>query len=407
MSYRIALAVQGRFHMFDLGRELLARGHDVHVFTNYPPFAAKRFGIPSERVHSFLAHGVTTRVCGRVLPARAGGLLERIGNSTFARWAARAIPRHKWDIVFSMSGIAKELFTALAGRPTLTILHRGSSHIRTQRQLLEEEERRVGRWIEKPSDWIIAREEREYELADAIHVLSEFAYNSFLDHGVDPGKLYRLRLGVSTERFRPPAEGIEARCRRLLAGERLRIIYVGTFSAQKGAYDFQTLTHALRSEPFEFRIVGPIANDARFVMRELAPHVHFVGKRPQQELPEHYSWGDLFVFPTIQDGFAVVLTQALASGLPIITTTNCAGPDLIREDMHGWIVPIRSPEAIIERLRWCHLHREEVAAIVRRVHQSSHSFDWKETAEMAERNVNIARDRKRKSSESKLQSETP
>jgi glycosyltransferase involved in cell wall biosynthesis len=394
MVYRIALAVHGRFHMFDMGRELLARGHDVHLFTNYPRFVVKRFGVPPERVRSFLSHGVTTRAINRVLPARAGGLLERVGNSAFARWTARIIPQQDWDVVFSMSGIAESLFMALADRPTLRVLHRSSSHIRTQWQLLEEEERRIGKWIEKPSDWIIAREEREYELADAIHLLSQFAHKSFLNHHVDPAKLYYLRLGVLTDRFRPSPNVIEARCRRIRAGDRLRILYVGTFSAQKGAYDFRTILEAAHSEPFDFRFVGPIASDARFIARQLDCHTYFVGKRPQDELPQHYAWGDVFVFPTIQDGFAVVLTQALASGLPVLTTTNCAGPELIQEGKHGWVVPIRSPAAILDRLRWCHAHREELAAVVQQVYQSSHEFDWKQTAVMTERNVEIACQRK-------------
>jgi glycosyltransferase involved in cell wall biosynthesis len=353
-----------------------------------------------------LAHGVTTRVCGRVLPARAGGLLERIGNSTFARWAARAIPRQNWDIVFSMSGIAKELFTALAGRPTLTILHRGSSHIRTQRQLLEEEERRVGKWIEKPSDWILAREEQEYELADAIHVLSEFARRSFAEQGISADKIYLLRLGVRTSNFRASPQVIEERCRRIRSGAPLRVLSVSTFCCRKGAWDLREVVRALSNEPFAFRFVGPISADAQPLVRGLAGAATFTGKRPQSELPREYEWGDIFLLPTIEDGFAVVLTQALASGLPLVTTPNCAGPDLIGEDEHGWVVPIRSPEAIIERLRWCHLHREEVAAIVRRVHQSSHSFDWKETAEMAERNVNTARERKWNRSSPELRSKT-
>jgi len=387
MGYRIALSVHGRFHVFDLGRELLARGHDVQLFTNYPRFGVKRFGFPAERVHSFLTHGVATRLGNRLLPAQAGGFVERLGNGAFARWAARVIPRQDWDVVISMSGIAKDLFEALSNRPTLRVLHRGSCHVRTQRRLLEEEERRAGRWIEKPSDWIVAREEAEYELADTIHVFSEFAYQSFVENQVDLTKIYRLRLGVRTDEFRASADTIEARNRRILAGDPLRVVNVGTFSVQKGALDFCAVVQALRSGPFAFRCVGPIATDARSVASDLAGMAHFVGKRPQSELPQHYAWGDLFLFPTIQDGFAVVLTQALAASLPILTTTNCAGPDLFREGKQGWIVPIRSPSAIIDRLRWCHDHRDELALVVREVYQSSQDFDWKQTAQMAERHI--------------------
>jgi len=408
MSYRIALSVHGRFHMFDMGRELLARGHDVHVYTNYPRFVVRRFGIPAERVHSFVAHGVTTRLCNRVLPARAGGLLERVSNTAFARWAARVIPKQNWDMVFSMSGVAEQLFEALSDRQsTLRVLHRGSSHIRTQRRLLEDEERRAGRWIEKPSDWIVAREEREYESADAIHVLSDFARDSFLEQGVPDDKIYLIRLGVRLSNFQASPEVIAERCRRIRSGVPLRVLSVGTFCCRKGAIDLHQIVRELHGGPFAFRFVGPVAPDARKLADDLAALAVFTGKRRQSDLPREYEWGDVFLLPTIEDGFAVVLTQALASGLPLLVTPNCAGPDLIREGDLGWVVPIRSPSAIGERLRWCHEHRDELTTMVEKVSQSSHSFDWKQTAEMAERNVSMARERKRQQLAAFLRKTTP
>jgi glycosyltransferase involved in cell wall biosynthesis len=337
---------------------------------------------------------VATRLCNRVLPARAGGLLERVANTAFARWSARVIPKQEWDVVFSMSGVAGELFEALENRrATLRVLHRGSSHIRTQRRLLEEEERRAERWIEKPSDWIVAREEREYELADVIHVLSEFARHSFLEAGTSADKLYLLRLGVRLKSFQPVPAVIEERCRRIRSGAPLRVLSVGTFCCRKGALDLREVVRRLHGGAYSFRFVGPVAPDARALAADIATMATFTGKRPQAELPRDYEWGDLFLLPTVEDGFAVVLTQALASGLPLVVTPNCAGPDLIREGEHGWVVPIRSPAAIAERLQWCHDHRAELAKMVKNVYQSSHAFDWKQTAEMAERNMTLGRER--------------
>jgi glycosyltransferase involved in cell wall biosynthesis len=86
------------------------------------------------------------------------------------------------------------------------------------------------------------------------------------------------------------------------------------------------------------------------------------------------------VFPTIEDGYAQVLAQAAASGLPILTTTNCSGPDLVREGENGWVFPIRSPEAVIERLLWCGTHRAELAAMTRRVYDEFRPREWSETA---------------------------
>jgi glycosyltransferase involved in cell wall biosynthesis len=115
--------------------------------------------------------------------------------------------------------------------------------------------------------------------------------------------------------------------------------------------------------------------------------VEFLGSRPQHELPHEYEWGDVFALPTIEDGFAVVLCQALAAGLPLLTTTNCAGPDLVFEGQNGWIIPIRSPEALLSRLLWLETHRIELVKAIHCAHSTLRDLDWSQTGLQAERNI--------------------
>jgi glycosyltransferase involved in cell wall biosynthesis len=79
----------------------------------------------------------------------------------------------------------------------------------------------------------------------------------------------------------------------------------------------------------------------------------------QAELPRYYADADLFLYPTIQDGYAAVTAQAKASGLPILTTAHGAGLDIVTPDEDGWIVPLRDPAAIVARLKWCRANRPE------------------------------------------------
>src|SRR6185295_15794462 len=78
--------------------------------------------------------------------------------------------------------------------------------------------------------------------------------------------------------------------------------------------------------------------------------------------------------------FAVVLAQAYANGLPILTTANCSGPDLIREEKTGWVLPIRSPEAFVNRLLWFHERRDALATMVRQMYDHYHPRDWDDVA---------------------------
>ncbi len=76
----------------------------------------------------------------------------------------------------------------------------------------------------------------------------------------------------------------------------------------------------------------------------------------------------------------MVLAQAAASGLPIITTPNCAGPDIVRHDRTGWIIPIRSADAIVHRLEWCDAHRDHMAALLGDIEQQYQPRDWSHVA---------------------------
>jgi glycosyltransferase involved in cell wall biosynthesis len=378
-TVKMAIAVQGRFHAFHLACALLERGHDVTVLTNYPRWAAGRFGLPRERVCSFWVHGVLVRALDRLDPKSVWAGAEPWLHSLFGRWAARTLAAEHWDVVHLWSGIAEEsLKHPTGGR--LRLVMRGSSHVRTQARLLAEEERRTGVRQDRPSPWRIAREEREYAMADRIVVLSSFAQRTFLEEGIPAERLRVVSLGANVEKFRPALEAVRARQRRLISGAPLRVLYVGAMSFRKGLWDLAETVRSLGRDGFEFRFVGPQSVEARPIVAELRGAVSMEPKVQEAVLPEIYAWGDVFVFPSIEDGYAAVVAQAAAGALPILTTTNCAGPDMIHVGENGWIVPIRAPETLVERLRWCAAHRNELASMVSRIYERFQPRDWSEVA---------------------------
>ena len=376
---KIAIVVHGRFHAFDLARELSPR-HDVTVFTNYPKWAARRFGLAPAQVRSFWAHGVASRAALWLHNHTSLPYPDAAEHLVFGRWAAAQLKKEQWDVVHVFSGIAEEIMHATKGHAKLRMMVRASAHIRTQARILEEEEIRTGTRLDRPSRWIIAREEREYPLADRIVLLSTFARDSMVDEGVDAGKLRLLQLGARLDHFRPLPEVVEARCARILSGQPLRILWVGTLCYRKGMLDMVEILRSPGHERFQFRFVGPVPKETRKLVSGLHTLGEVVSKQPQHELPRWYADGDLFILPTLEDGFPVVLAQANAAGLPILTTLNCCGPDMVREGQTGWVLPIRSPEAFIARLDWCDSHREELAEMVRRTYYQFQPRTWADVA---------------------------
>jgi glycosyltransferase involved in cell wall biosynthesis len=144
---------------------------------------------------------------------------------------------------------------------------------------------------------------------------------------------------------------------------------------------------ALDPKKFQFELIGSVQAEAKDVVSKLPANVTLVSRQPQSKLPEWYNRGDVFLFPTLEDGFAVVLAQAYANALPIITTTNCAGPDMIRHGQSGWVLPIRRSDLFIEQLLWCDANRDRLAEVVRRLYDTWQARDWNDVAADFERIV--------------------
>jgi len=377
---KIAIVVHGRFYAFDLARELIARQHEVRVFTNYPHWATRRFGLPDECVRSYSLHGLASRLVERATGRFPWTGAEPALHQIFGRWAARAVSEQHWDVIHAFSGVAEELLRSAARPGQHRSLVRGSSHIATQDRLLREEERRSGQPIRRPSGWMIARERREYSLADSIAVLSTFALESFVAEGFPREKLLLLPLGVDVARFQPTRETLNERLRRIRAGEPLRVLFVGTASFRKGLLDFAEMIGRLHGPRFLFRFLGDTPGESAAVIRKMGDRLEVIGRQPEAELPRWYRWADLFVFPTIEDGFAAVLAQALAAALPVLATTNCSAHDIIREGETGWVLPIRRPEAFIERLTWLESNRGALASMVERIYEDFTPRDWSNVA---------------------------
>jgi glycosyltransferase involved in cell wall biosynthesis len=165
----------------------------------------------------------------------------------------------------------------------------------------------------------------------------------------------------------------------MLERKRLKVLTAGTFSLRKGAIDLVNVAAELKDR-MDFTMVGDVAADAADFAERARDSISFLPRVPHQELPRIYASADLFLFPTIEDGFALVLAQAGASALPTITTTHCCGPDLIADDKTGWVLPIRSPERLVERLLWCDAHREELAAMVQTLYEKPPICTWGDAA---------------------------
>jgi len=199
------------------------------------------------------------------------------------------------------------------------------------------------KWDVAPTDRTeaLAREEAEYGLADTIFVLSAFAKQSFVELGVPAKKIELLPLGVDTEFFRPGPQ----RSHRLP----LKVVYFGSVSIRKGVrYLCEAVKHFSLHE-LKLTVVGPVEKPVRELLARF-PQIHWKRPMTHSELAEFLPSQDVFVLPTLEDGFGQTLFQAMACGLVCISTDRCGAAQVIADGKNGHIVEAANPSAIRERL---------------------------------------------------------
>jgi glycosyltransferase involved in cell wall biosynthesis len=342
---RVVLSTPGKFHTFDLARELRSQGALEAVFTGYPRFKLRGEELPAELIHTFpWLHAVYMGFdFRRRFGERATRLLEYLDKVSLDRFVSRRMP--SCDVFVGLSGSGLRSGRAARARGAKVVCDRGSTHIRVQDALMREEYALWGWRYSGIDPRVIELEESEYSEADCITVPSAFNVKSFLARGVHAIKLKRIPYGVNLERFHPvgePAPGL------------FDVLFVGAMSLRKGVpyllQAYRRLEHPRKSLTF----AGSIAPDFIVSMKKRslwADDIRVLGHVPQPELKAVMSRSHVLVLPSIEEGLAMVQAQALACGCPVIGTEHSGAEDLFEDGRQGFIVPIRRPDRITECLQ--------------------------------------------------------
>ena len=339
----ILQAANGVFHHFELARQLYGQGHTGQIFSTYPWRRLRREGLPKSRVRSFPWIHTPQILVGRysAIPAAVNRELTRTTFRTFDSWVARNLTACDAYVALSSSGfISGRRAQELGAR---YVCDRGSSHIRYQNEVVTEEMHRWGIHRQAVDPFVIDREEAEYAQADAVTVPSEFAWRSFAAKGFPRERLHRVPLGVRLEFFNPEGEP---------PMDTFEVLFVGSVTLRKGIpyliQGFQKLQHPHK----RLRIVGSVPDEMRPILARLdLTNVELLGLRPQSEVRNFMSTSHVMVLPSIEDGWGLVMGQAMACGCPVISSDHTGGPDLYTHAVEGFIVPIRSVDAIAESLQ--------------------------------------------------------
>lgn len=371
---KVVTSCRGRFHIFDQARELAKHGALYRLITDYPVAYAAKFGVPVANVHSLLLQGVLNHGyvrARRYLPTLSHDWTDQYIHGNFSRKLASIIPDDA-DYFIGLSSFSLEALQHCRDRNIRSAVEHGSFHLEASEEVLLDEARRWGvrDALPAPARWVIEKENREFETADRIHLLSTAARDSFLRYGVPAHKIVVNPCGVDLSAFIPGQKHDDV----------FRVIQVGGINLRKGVLTTLSAFSRFKSPNSEMWFVGGTlvgSGIEEIATKLLSERVRFIKPVPQFKLSEFYHQSSVFVLASVEDGFGMVVAQAMACGLPVIVTENVGARDLVRDGVNGFVVPVGAADVISERLRYLHEQperRRQMGEMARRTVESGYGW---------------------------------
>ncbi|MGI4830220.1 MAG: glycosyltransferase family 4 protein [Janthinobacterium lividum] len=333
-------------------------------------------GIPFGRVRMNVLRGVLSLLVERLrrIPA---GLRRRAHRSADAalgsRAGRRAAKTHAGLVSYSYYG-----YDAMRQYGQPAMLFQVHPHPATVRRLLSEELAAHPDCAESlEQEWELALPEEDFEhlvaetrMASRFMAASTFTRNSLLEHGANPDAISVVPYGVDLDRFQPDEHRSAP-----VAGARLQLLFVGRINQRKGIKYLLEALKQFDSSDVELTICGRVV-DSLDLFRASGVEVKIRPSVSAEELVRAYQTADLFIFPSVAEGFGQVLLESLACGLPILATTHTAAPDLITEGREGFIVEPRRPDLLVERIAWCLGNRATLFDMRKHARSTAERFTW-------------------------------
>lgn len=320
----------------------------LELGTRAAAFAFERGGLPIKLYDAlFVAHDATVRLLPWPRETSAVYAYEDAALWTFGR-ARRESLNRIWDLPLPHYEAIETLWRAEGQRWPDAV--NGPLH-------------------EEPL-WKKRRKDGELALATQVSVASAFTKKS-LEHLDLEVPVIVTPYGFPTDQFRvreqPPSGPFT-------------VLSVGTHDLRKGTpYLLEAWKRAAIPDA-ELHLVGPLRLAKPFVDR-YAGTFHHTAHLAKSELGARYAAADLLAFPTLGDGFGLVIQEAMCCGTPVVTTPCGGGPECITDGVDGWIVPPRDIDALVERLRDCAAHRDRVAAVGRAARARAERWTWFDSGE--------------------------
>jgi len=374
------------------GASLLARFVTTFGWSqnSYPILTAKmrgrlrrNYALPADKIdiHAFRE---SVRLLAGFLRARGLTAHESGWASTDRVWqsldreAARRLRHGEYgpDVcaVYAYEDCAERLFATARDLGLKRVYDLPIAYWETTQRLLREEAQRYPDWeptlgATRDSEGKLSRKTRELALAELVICPSRFVLESL------PAEAHAKKYCLVAPFGSPVAKSNEERSTTRSAGP-LRVLFVGSLTQRKGLADLFAAMKMIDSAAVELVVMGSTLRSLSWY-RDQFPDFTYEPPRPHREVLRLMHSCDIFVLPSIVEGRALAQQEAMACGLPLIATRNAGADDLIGEGVTGFLVPIRSPEAIAEKINWCAANRSLISGMGIAAKQRAGELSWR------------------------------
>lgn len=209
---------------------------------------------------------------------------------------------------------------------------------------------------------------KEVLLAQYHIVASSFSLDSIVFEGVNTNSVFVIPYGVDKKFF------VESE-RKFFEGS-IHVLFLGKVNQQKGIAQVLQAAQAINNKDVQFDIVGPGIEYDKKLYEPYKNYVNFRGYLSGDALLAYLKNSHVFVFPTMGEGFGLVLLETMAAGLVPITTHNCGGADIVKDGINGFLVEVGDTKDIIRKILWCKDHPVELSVMSQNAIETAHRFTW-------------------------------
>lgn len=338
-----------RYHHFNLARELNKNNNLDFFFTGYPKFKIlDEEDIPPNKIISVPILVTPFMFFERYKLWPNKKIRDNISflSHQHLDWVVKKTIKQP-SILISFCGAGLHSFRSNKKLGGVNICDKGSTHIEYQESILKEEYLRYDLEYKGVHKRRKEKELKEYDECDLITVPSQFSFDSFLKKGIPKEKLRLIPYGARIKRFRPK----DKYDKDTNLNKEFNILFVGNFGIRKGAIDILEAFKKFKHPRKKLTIVGSVDQSIKCLIQKYdTESINFLGHVNNKLLRDFYTNSEVLLFPSIEDGYGIVILEALACGCPVIATKNTGAIHSVKDKLNGFIIPIRSPKKIVDCL---------------------------------------------------------